>query len=147
MVAGVAARSASAQVLYGSIVGTLTDETGSVVPKASVTVTHTATGLSRQATTDDAGYYSIPNLPEGTYDLSVSSGGFRPYTQKGVSVSINSVTRVDSRLQVGALAEQVTVEAATATLQTTKSDVSVNLDPKAIENLPLSGYRNFQSLI
>jgi hypothetical protein len=141
------ARTASAQVLYGSIVGILTDETGAVVPKAAVTVTNTSTGLSREASTDNAGYYSIPNLPEGTYDLSVSATGFRPYTQKGINVPISAVTRINAIIQVGAVTEQVTVEAATAALQTTKSDVSVNLDPKAIENLPLSGYRNYQSLI
>ena len=147
MMTGYTARPASAQVLYGSIVGTLTDQTGAVVPKATVTVTNTSTGLSRQATTDDAGYYSIPNLPEGIYDLSITAGGFRPYTQKGVNVSINAVTRVDATMQVGAVTEEVTVEAATALLQTTKSDVSVSLDTQAIENLPLSGYRNYQSLI
>lgn len=147
MVMGYAARTASAQVLYGSIVGTLTDQTGAVVPKAAVTVTNTSTGLSRQATTDDAGYYSIPNLPEGTYDLSINAGGFKPYIQKGVIVSINTVRRIDPSIELGAVSEQVTVEASTAMLQTTKSDVSVNLDPKAIENLPLAGYRNFQSLI
>ena len=80
----------------------MTDETGAVVPKATVTVTNTSTGLSRQATTDDAGYYSIPNLPEGTYDLSVTASGFKPYTQKGVNVPINSVTRSDATVQVGA---------------------------------------------
>ncbi len=147
IVIGSATRSASAQVLYGSIVGTLTDQTGAVVPSATVIVTNTSTGLSRQATTDAAGYYAIPNLPEGTYDLSVNANGFRPYTQKGVIAPINAVTRVDPSIQVGALTEQVTVEATTAFLQTSKSDVSVNLDPRAIENLPLSGYRNFQSLI
>jgi hypothetical protein len=128
----------SAQVLYGSIVGSLTDETGAVVPKAVVTVTNTSTGLSRQTTTDDAGYYSIPNLLEGTYDLSVSAGGFKPYTQKGVNVPINIVTRLNLTIQVGAVSEQVTVEATSAVLQTTKADVSVTLTPQAIENLPLS---------
>jgi carboxypeptidase family protein/TonB-dependent receptor-like protein len=147
MVMGYPARTASAQVLYGSIVGTLTDETGAVVPGAAVTVTNTATGLSRQTTTNDAGYYSFPNLPEGIYDLSVTAGGFRPYTQKSINVSINSVTRVDVAIKVGAVTEQVSVEATTAVLQTSKSDVSVNLDTRAMENLPLPGYRNFQSLI
>ena len=147
MVMGYAARTASAQVLYGSIVGTLTDETGAVVPKATVSVTNTSTGLSRQVITNDAGYYSIPNLLEGTYDLSVSATGFRPYTQKGVNVPINSVTRVDGVVRVGGVSEQVSVEATTQVLQTAKSDVSVNLDTRAMENLPLSGYRNFQSLI
>jgi hypothetical protein len=147
LVMGYAPRTASAQVLYGSIAGTLTDETGAIVPRATVTVTNTATGLSRQATTDESGYYSIPNLLEGTYDLAVNASGFRPYTQKGVTVRINVATRVDAIVQVGALNEQVTVEASTAVLQTTKTDVSVSLDTESMENLPLSGYRNFQSLI
>jgi hypothetical protein len=144
---GYGARSASAQVLYGSIVGTLTDETGAVIPKAPVTVTNTSTGLSKQVRTDDAGYYSIQNLLEGVYELSVTADGFRPYTQRGVTVSINSVTRVDATIKVGTISEQVSVEASTVMLQTTKSDVNVSLDTKSMENLPLSGYRNYQSLI
>ena len=147
MVMGYAARTASAQVLYGSIVGTLTDETGAVVPDAVVSVKNTSTGLSRQATTDETGHYAIQNLLEGSYDLSVSASGFKPYTQTGVNVSINSVTRVDVRVQVGAITDQVTVEASAAVLQTTKSDVNTHLDTEAIENLPLSNYRNYQSLI
>jgi hypothetical protein len=113
------AAAAAAQVLYGSIVGTLIAETGAVIPKAVVTVTHRATGMSRQATTDTEGYYSIPNLQEGTYDLTVSAGGFKPYTQRGISVPINAVTRVDATIQVGALAESITVDAPRAILQST----------------------------
>src|SRR5437773_7727380 len=92
---GYAARIASAQVLYGTIMGTVKDPTGAVVSKATVTVTSTSTGLSRQASADDTGYYAIPNLPQGTYDVSASAPGFRPLTQKGVNVLINTVTRVD----------------------------------------------------
>jgi hypothetical protein len=147
LVIGAVAHDASAQVLYGSMVGTLTDDTGAVVPKATVTVINTSTGLSREVTTDDAGYYSIPNLPEGTYDLSIAATGFRALTRKGVVVPINVVTRADATIQVGAVTEQVVVEGATAALQTAKSDVSVSLDPRAMENLPLSNYRNFQTLI
>src|SRR5260370_10752923 len=144
---GYDARSASGQVLYGSIVGTVTDPTGSVISKAGVTVTDTSTGLSRQASPDEAGYYSIPNLPPGTYDLSVSATGFKPLTQRNVNVLINAVTRADLSLEGGALSDSVTVDASAAQLQTTKADVNVNLEARAIENLPLSGYRNFQSLI
>ena len=110
-------------------------------------MTNTSTGLSRQATTDTAGYYSIPNLLEGTYDLAITASGFKTYTQRGVNVPINAVTRVDVTIQVGALAEEVSVEATSALLQTTRSDVSVSLDTRAMENLPLSNYRNYQSLI
>jgi Carboxypeptidase regulatory-like domain/TonB dependent receptor len=144
---GSTARPASAQVLYGSLVGTLTDETGAVIPRAAVTVTNTSTGLSRQATTDDAGYYAIRNLLEGVYDLSVTATGFKPYTQTGVNVPISVVTRVDVTIALGAITEQVTVEGSAAALQTAKSDVSVNLDTEALENLPLSNYRNYQTLL
>ena len=132
MVMGYAAGALSAQVLYGSIAGTLTDQTGAVVPKAVVSVKNTSTGLTRQGTTDEAGYYSIPNLAEGTYDLSVTATGFGPYTQTGVPVPINAVTRVDITLRVGAIAEQVSVEASSAVLQTTKSDVSSTITAQAI---------------
>ena len=125
----------------------MSDQANAVVPKTAVTVKNTSTGLSRQVNTDDAGYYSITNLPEGVYDLSVSAAGFRPLTQKGVNVLINNVTRVDLSLEVGAVSESVTVEASAALLQTTKTDVNVNLEARAIGDLPLSGYRNFQSLI
>jgi hypothetical protein len=147
MVLGLADGDLSAQVLYGSIAGTLTDATGAVIPKAVVTAKNTSTGLSRQATSDDTGYYSIPNLQEGTYDLSVSASGFGPYTQTGVVVPVNVVTRIDINLNVGNIAEQVQVEASSAVLQTTKADVSTTLTQQAIGNLPLSNYRNYQTLI
>ena len=126
------ASAVSAQVLYGSIVGTLTDETGAVVPGAVVTVKNTSTGLSRETTSDETGHYAIQNLLEGAYDLSVNASGFKPYTQTGVEVSINSVTRADIRVQVGAITDQVTVEGSSQVLQTTKSDVSTHLDTAAI---------------
>src|SRR5262245_66416428 len=84
MFIGYEAPVASAQVLYGSIVGTVTDRAGSVVPKTVVKVTSTTTGLSREATADSAGYYSISNLPQGDYELSATATGFKPLTQKGV---------------------------------------------------------------
>src|SRR5262245_12087573 len=138
---------ASAQVLYGSIGGTVTDRAGSVVPKTVVRVTSTTTGLSREATADSAGYYSIPNLPQGDYELSATATGSKPLTQKGVAVLINNVTHLDVTLEVGGVTETVTVEVTAAPLQTTKSDVSVNLESQAIGNLPLPGYRNYQSLV
>jgi hypothetical protein len=137
----------SAQVLYGSIVGTVTDQSNAVVAKAIVTATNASTGLTRQAATDQTGYYSIPNLLEGSYDLTITAPGFRSVTQKGVDVRINNVTRADISLQVGAVAESITVEASAAVLQTAKADVSTSLESQAVVNLPLSGYRNFQSLI
>ncbi|MBI4874357.1 MAG: TonB-dependent receptor [Acidobacteria bacterium] len=136
-----------AQVLYGSVVGTIQDQTGAVVPRAGVTVSSKATGLTRETAADDAGRYSLLNILAGTYDLKVSAPGFRTSTKVDVEISINTVTRVDMRLEVGAVSEQVTVAASAAVLQTDKSDVRHEITATAITQLPLPAYRNYQSLI
>lgn len=138
---------AIAQVLYGSLVGTITDQSKAVVPNATVKVSNTETGLTRETSADSSGNYSIPNLLEGDYNLQISASGFKPLTQKGVRIQINNVTHMDASLEIGVATESVTVAAAAAQLQTTKSDVNTTLGSQAIENLPLPGYRNFQSLI
>jgi len=147
MLAPVLAQQANGQVLYGSVVGTVTDQTGAVVPEASVTVKNTNTGLTRDATTNASGFYTMRNLSEGTYDLSVSKSGFRTYTQKGIGVSINSEIRIDPSLEVGAVAQVITVEASTAALQTTTSEVKSNINSEEVNNVPLSRFRNYQTLI
>ncbi len=147
MLAPILAQQARGQVLYGSLVGTVTDQTGAVVPGATVAVKNANTGLTRETTTDAAGFYSIGNLQEGTYDLSVSKSGFKPSTQKGVGISINTVSRINASLEVGAVTESITVEASAAVLQTETSDVKTDINPAEVNNLPLTNYRNFQSLI
>jgi hypothetical protein len=142
-----AARPASAQVLYGSIVGTIQDQSGAVVPKAEITITNKGTGLTRTTPADDAGRYSLLNVMAGTYDLKVSAPGFRTTTQTDLEISINTVTRADMRLEVGAVSEQVTVAASAAVLQTDKSDVRSEITAAAITQMPLPFYRNYQSLI
>ena len=144
---GPATSVASAQALYGSIVGTVTDQSGGVVVNATATVTSTSTGLTRHATTDQTGYYAIQNLLEGSYDLSIAAPGFKPVKERGVSVRINNVTRTNVTLELGGVADSITVDAAAAVLQTSKVDVSTTLESKAVTNLPLSGYRNYQTLI
>lgn len=138
---------ASAQVLYGSLVGTVTDQSGAMVIKANVTATNTSTGLTVQATSDQSGYYSLPNLMEGNYDLSIAATGFKTVTQRGVAVRINNVLRIDIKLEVGGVTESITVAASTAALQTSKADVNTNIESRAIASLPLSGYRNYQTLM
>src|SRR3954454_11454425 len=81
-----------AQVLYGSIVGTVEDPSGSVVPKATVTVVNKQTGAIRETAADEAGRFSILTLPAGAYDLKVSAPGFRQLTRTDVEVAINTVT-------------------------------------------------------
>ena len=136
-----------AQVLYGSIVGTVTDQSGAVVPNAQIKASNPATGEVREATADAEGRYTIGNVVAGTYDIQISATGFRPRTTTGVSATINTVTRVDAQLEVGSQTQEVTVSSAAALLQTDKSDVHTELNPREMANLPLPNYRNFQSLI
>jgi hypothetical protein len=138
---------AIAQVLYGSMVGTISDPTGAVVPKTTVTITNNDTGQSREAVTDEGGRYTFLNVIPGRYDLKVVAQGFRPVTRTSIDVSINTVTRQDISLEVGGVTEAVTVAAAAAQLQTEKADVHTELGTAAMVNLPLPNYRNYQSLI
>ena len=138
---------ASAQVLYGSIVGTVEDPSGSVVPNATITITNKATGLMRETIVDAGGRYSIVNVIPGAYEVRATASGFRPLVRENVELTINTVTRIDIRLEVGALTEQVTVSAEATALQTDKSDVRHEISAVAMTNLPLPNYRNYQSLI
>jgi len=140
-------RPAEAQVLYGSIVGSVVDQSDAAVPNATVTITSKETGLTRDTKTDVGGRYSLVNVLPGTYDLRVTAPGFRTLTRENVVVAINTVTRADVRLEVGAITEQITVTAAAAVLQTDKSDVRAEITSREITNLPLANYRNFQSLV
>ncbi|MDP3000400.1 MAG: carboxypeptidase regulatory-like domain-containing protein [Bryobacterales bacterium] len=143
----VAAKPAAAQVLYGSLVGTVEDQSGAVVPKATVTIINKAIGQTREAASDDGGRFSLLNVLAGTYDLKVSAQGFRTTTKTDVEVAINTVTRADMRLEVGAVTEQVTVQATAAVLQTDKSDVRHEISSVAMTQLPLPAYRNYQTLL
>ncbi|MCL4782072.1 MAG: carboxypeptidase regulatory-like domain-containing protein [Bryobacterales bacterium] len=139
--------SVNAQVLYGSVVGTVVDPSNAVVPGAEISITSKTTGATRETRTDTGGRYSLVNVLPGAYDLKVTAGGFRTATSENVTVTINVVSRVDVTLEVGSMTEQVTVISASALLQTDKSDVRTELNSQEITRLPLSNYRNFQSLL
>src|SRR5438876_1051961 len=140
-------RNASAQVLYGSVGGTIVDQSGAGVPKAHVVITNRATGIQREADADENGHYAITDLRPGDYDLKVTASGFKPLTQTSLTIAANTVANADARLEVGAMTEQVTVEASAVTLQTEKTDLHTELTSKAILDMPLNQYRNFQTLI
>lgn len=141
------AQCTDAQVLYGSVTGTVADQTGAAVPRAHLTVTNRATGVARETDADENGHYLITDIAPGSYDLKVTSSGFKPLTQTNLTVTANTVTNADASLQVGTVSEQVTVEASTVTLQTEKTDLHTELTEKAILDLPLNQYRNYQTLI
>lgn len=135
-----------AQVLYGSLVGTVEDPSGAVLSGASVTVINKDTGQQREATADDSGSYAFRDLQAGIYDLKVVQSGFKSYLKPGVTITINNVAREDVRMEVGGTAETITVTSEAPPLQTDRADVSAQLDKAQVTNLPLGGGRNFQEL-
>jgi hypothetical protein len=137
----------AAQALYGTLGGTVTDDSGAAVPGATVTATNQGTGLEVSAVSDENGAYAIRNLQAGNYTLKASLQGFKEYVQTGIPVNPNDVVRIDAKLEVGALTESVTVTTEAALLKTDKADVSVNLKPAEVVNLPLNQYRNYQGLM
>jgi hypothetical protein len=128
-------------------VGEVTDASGAVVPNTTVTITQSTTGQSRQATSDTGGRFSVSDVQPGAYDVKFEAKGFRTSQRTGVTISANTVTRADIVLQVGNVSEQVTVEASAVQLQTDKADVHTELSAKEIQDIPMSNYRNYQSLI
>src|SRR5262245_35709990 len=138
---------ASGQVLYGSIRGTVEDPGHSVIPGAAVTLTNKNAGSVQSTVTGATGAYSFVDVSSGIYTLVVSAPGFKSHTQTEVEVSINTVTRVDVQLQVGQVSERVEVTSEASALQTEKADVHVELAAKEVSELPLPGYRNYQSLL
>jgi len=143
----VGANSVEAQVLYGSVVGAVKDAQGAAIPAATVTITNKDTNLTRETITGTEGEYSLPNVLPGHYDVKVSLTGFREFVQTNVPVSAGAISRVDVKLEIGALTETVTVASDAQLLQTDRSDVHTELRSKEITNLPLNQYRNYQTLI
>ena len=137
----------AAQVLYGSIVGTVTDAQGAVTPGVTLVATNTGTGLIVETQTDETGAYSFRNLPPGTYDLTAKLTGFREHNQTAIPVSAGNPVRVNVALSVGALEEVVDVVSESTLLQTEKADLSSQISAAAVTNLPLNQFRNYQSLL
>ncbi len=136
-----------AQVLYGTLTGAVQDASGAVIPSAKVAVINDAIGLTRETQTNASGSFTITNLPPGIYAVEASAQGFRLVRRGGVEVSINTVNRIDVQLQVGEISERINVEASAAVLQTDKAHVHVELGSKEVTQLPIGGYRNYQTLI
>lgn len=137
---------ANAQVLYGSIVGNIVDESNASVPAATVRITHGGTNQSREITSNEAGGYTFSLVPAGTYHVVVTKEGFQTFNVREVTVEANTVVRVNATLQVGGVAQSVDVQASASALQTDRADVRSEISNKALENVPVTG-RSYQSLL
>ncbi len=135
------------QALYGSLVGTVTDQSGAVVPAVVITATNTETGQTKQDNTDQSGRFTLENLQPGAYSVTMTVRGFKTVEKSGLTVTPNTITRVDQALQIGQTTEQVNVSAEAVMLQTDKADTHTEITSKAVTNIPLGGQRSYQTLI
>ena len=97
--------------------------------------------------TDETGTYTIRNVTGGTYTLRASLQGFREFVQTGIPITPGGIVRLNVKLEVGGLTDAITVTTEAALLKTDKADVSVDLRPEEVVNLPLNQYRNYQALL
>jgi hypothetical protein len=128
------------------LTGRITDESGAVLPGVTVTATQTDTGLARTAVSDGAGAYVITNLPTGPYRLDVMLQGFRSYSQTGIVLQVGATPTINVVLQLGQLAETVSVDAAAPLVDVKSAGISDVVENERIVELPLQG-RNVTDLI
>lgn len=136
---------AAAQTSFGTIVGNVTDESGAVIPGATVTVTNEGTGTVRTITTNETGGYTVVSLPPAVYAIEGELTGFSRATQTGVRLEVNQTLRVDLAMRVGQVTEIIEVTAALPQLQTDSSTVASTVDNQKVVELPLNG-RSFTQL-
>jgi len=136
---------AFAQQDMGYITGLVSDQSGAVIPGASVTVTETQTGVRTAAQTTDTGNYTAGPLKIGIYEVSVEKDGFKRSVADGVRISAQDRRRVDLVLEIGQVSESVTTTAETPLLTTESATISQTVSERSIRQLPLNS-RNFQSL-
>ena len=121
----------------GTLVGTVTDPAGALVPNAKVKVTNVETAFVSNAATNEEGAYYVPFLSVGMYELRVEAAGFKAFVQKGLQIRAAEVPRLDVKLEVGATSESVQVTGAVPLLETETSQVSQTVEFQAIQRLPI----------
>jgi hypothetical protein len=130
------------QAVYGSIVGSVTDASGAVVPSAKVTITDVNKNVSFTTTTNTAGDYEQTHLIAGTYEVKIEAQGFQTFVQSAVQVIVDAVARVNAVMQVGAVTQRIEVTGVVPLLQTERTDVATNFSERQVEDLPIYN-RNF----
>jgi hypothetical protein len=135
------------QAVSATLVGTVTDNTGAVVPKANVTILENATGIEHAGQSNESGNFTFPDLTPGAYTVTVAAQGFKKERRAGVDVEVNSTTRVDVSLVPGDVTQTITVTGAPPILETDRADVSTNIDVQTLSSLPIAVNQNFQTLL
>ena len=134
-----------AQVTRATLAGTVTDDSGALIPGAEITVTHTDTGQSRTVVSNNEGAYFVPGLSLGNYELAASLPGFQTSVRSGIQLTLGRAAIVDFTLSIGEIAERVTVTGEAPLVETTQSVLADLVEQRTITELPLNG-RSFTEL-
>jgi hypothetical protein len=130
---------AHAQVAGATLSGTITDQTGAVIPQASISVKKIDTGIIRTSVTSAAGFYSVPNLLPGTYEVRTSAQGFSTEVKTGVTLTVGEQQVLDFKLQVGQTSQTVVVTTEAPTVELASSSISAVINSTTVRELPLNG--------
>ena len=135
-----------AQYDNGSLVGTIRDASGAAIPKANVTITNSATGVTYAVKTDEGGNYDVPELRVGVYSVTANATGFAPAVAKNITVSVGNRQRIDLSLKVGSTEVSVEVSDIALQIQTDSSQRDQTITNAQSEALPLVN-RNYTDLL
>lgn len=135
---------AQTSLVHGSISGTVTDTTGSVIPGARVEISTADKAIARATATGPDGAFAIAGLPSGAYRIEITALGFAPYQNDSIAIAVGRNLRVDAQLTPASANQQVTVEAQAEALDTSQSSPVTNIDRDRIEELPIPS-RNYLS--
>ena len=138
-------KSAEAQVVGATLSGVIADSSGAAVPGAKVSITNVDAGTVREATSNEDGLYSAPNLLPGGYEVSVSSPGFATLVRKGITLTVGAQQTLNLELKLGQVTETVEAKDVIPTVQTSSSTISATVDSTTVRELPLNG-RDWTSL-
>src|SRR5206468_2478685 len=128
-----------AQTAAGTITGTVKDETGAVLPGASITITNTDTALARNLVSDPSGRYAAPDLPPGPYEIKASIQGFSTVVRSGVRLTVGREAVVDLALKLGTVSDQITVVGEAPTVDLKTGSTGGLITGEQTEGLPLNG--------
>src|SRR3984893_17044824 len=138
---------AQTQSINGSIRGRVTDATGAPIPGAQVNAKNDSTGFARSIDTTDDGYYVVPNLPLGTYTVTVQKSGFETQRHTGVTLETGTEAVIDSQLKVGSVSTEVEVTGGAPIVEPSRVDVGRTIGYSEVSNLPLTSRNPYNFII
>jgi len=128
-----------AQVAGATMTGTVNDSSGAVIPNAQLSIRNVATGEVRTVTTDKAGFYSVPNLLPGLYDVTVTAPGFSTAVRSGITLTVGAQQVLNMTMNVGQISQKVEVTGEAPVVQLASSDIGGVINQTTVVELPLNG--------